>query len=75
MRKTANGKCDVIFTPTSSGVNILQRAESNCRYYHDDLGSVLKTTLLDLYFLLVLFSGLMGTFALVDGFSPILHDK
>ena len=67
MRKTASGKCDVIFTPTSSGVNILQRA--------DDLGSVLKTTLLDLYFLLVLFSGLMGTFALVDGFSPILHEK
>ena len=46
MRKTGNGKCDVIFTPTSSGVNILQRAESNCRYYHDDLGSVLELTLL-----------------------------
>ena len=46
MRKTANDKCDVVFTPTSIGVNILQRAESNCRYYDDDLGSVLELTLL-----------------------------
>lgn len=45
-RKTANGKCEVIFTPTSSGVNILQRVESSCQYYQDDSGSVLKITLL-----------------------------
>ena len=50
-RNRTNGKCEVIFTPTSSGVNILQRLESNCQYYQDDSGSVLKITLLAPLFL------------------------